>query len=219
MRLNYPSSCSTIRLFAAIAVLFLVGCASPSVSENQCRAGDWESVGFRDGTSGLASTRILAHQEACGEFGIYPDRVTYLAGWDDGNSQFCTADNGFKMGKRGARNSGVCPSRDFPGFADAYADGREIYEAGRTVRSLENQLTAAENRLQSIKQEIVGATTAQLQTGLSAEERLRLVVVLESLIEERGEVKESIPVLEDELFRSKAHFDQVNARYTVASRY
>ena len=201
-------------------VVTLIGCAAkPSVSEFQCKAGDWQSVGFRDGSSGRSSSHILQHQEACGEYGIVPDRSSYLAGWQEGLDHYCTAQNGFEVGRRGGRSSSVCSANDYMDFVAAYSDGRELYQAGRAVRSLENQLVAAERRLEDIKHEIVGVTTAQLEPGLSAEERLRLVVVLESLVEERGEVKDSIPVIETELARSRDHYDRLNSQLTVASRY
>ena len=201
-------------------VLLLTGCASnPSVSEFQCKAGDWQSVGYRDGSSGYSSSRILQHQEACGEYEIVPDRSSYLAGWREGLDEYCTAQNGFDVGRRGGRSNSVCSANDYMDFVAAYSDGRDLYEAGRAVRSLENQLVAAERRLEDIKHEIVGVTTAQLEPGLSAEERLKLVVVLESLIEERSEVKDSIPVIQTELARSRDNYDRLNSQLTVASRY
>ena len=211
---------SLLSVLALSSVVALTGCASkPSVSEFQCKAGDWQSVGFRDGSSGRSSARILQHQEACGEYEIVPDRTSYLAGWREGLDQYCTAQNGFDVGRRGGRTNGVCSANDYMDFVAAYSDGRDLYDASRAVRSLENQLVAAERRLEDIKHEIVGVTTAQLEPGLSAEERLKLVVVLESLIEERGEVKDSIPVIETELARSRDNYDRLNSQLTVASRY
>ena len=211
---------SVLGVMALSLLVTLTGCASkPTVSEFQCKAGDWQSVGFRDGSSGRSSSRILQHQEACGEYEIVPDRSSYLAGWREGLDQYCTAQNGFEVGRRGGRTSGVCSANDYMDFVAAYSDGRDLYQASRAVRSLENQLVAAERRLEDIKHEIVGVTTAQLEPGLSAEERLKLVIVLESLVEERSEVKDSIPVIETELARSRDNYDRLNSQLTVASRY
>ena len=60
-----------------VAILVLSGCAAkPSVSEYQCMAGDWQSIGYRDGSQGLARSQVLKHAEACGEYGVVPDLCT-----------------------------------------------------------------------------------------------------------------------------------------------
>ena len=54
-----------LKLVPAVAVLLTVaGCSgNPSVTESQCIAGDWQTVGYRDGVNGLRSTQLLQHQE------------------------------------------------------------------------------------------------------------------------------------------------------------
>ena len=57
--------------FAAVSMLLLSACSSnPSVSESQCIAGDWQTVGYRDGTNGLRSTQLLQHQDACVQYDV-----------------------------------------------------------------------------------------------------------------------------------------------------
>lgn len=193
-------------------VMLTAGCASkPSITEFQCRAGDWQTVGVRDGAGGMPSTQLLQHQEACGAYGIVPDRQTYLAGWQQGVAQYCTTDNGFMIGQRGGRQSSVCSDDE---FLDAYAAGRELYLARQDVRRLENQLSYNENRIVDIKQEIIGASTAHLAPDLTARERIALVAKVEALVEERAELKRSLPVLLDELESSRQHLTRL--QQTVA---
>ena len=54
-------------LITLISTLALLGgCASGgSVSENQCIASDWQTLGYRDGVAGYRSSRLLKHQDAC----------------------------------------------------------------------------------------------------------------------------------------------------------
>ena len=203
-----------MRYILVIGILIMAGCAGkPTVSENQCRAGDWQTIGMRDGSNGLPSTQLLQHQEACGEYGIVPNRDVYLAGWHQGVGSYCTADNGFVVGQSGRGHNSVCSD---DGFLDAYADGRELYLARQEVRRLENQLIGAENRIKNIKQEIVGATTAQLAPDLLPEERIALVARVEALMEERSELKRSIPVLEDELEISRQRLESLHQSLAYA---
>ena len=85
----------TVALFGVLA---MSGCAT--LSESQCIASDWQTVGFRDGVSGTQSSQLLKHQNACVKHGIVPDRQAYLAGWDDGVEQYCQPRNGFAAGER-----------------------------------------------------------------------------------------------------------------------
>ena len=205
-----------IRIFFLLGALVLAGCAGkPTVSENQCRAGDWQTIGYRDGANGWASTRLLAHQEACGEFTIVPERASYLAGWNEGLTAYCTADNGFDLGNRGASFNNVC-AKDMPEpFATAYHDGRQLYLARAEVNRLHQRIRNHETRLDSLKQEIVGATTAQLVPDLTPEERIGLVAKLESLISEREEILAELPVLERELATAEYELNRLNQ--TLAS--
>ena len=69
--------------------LVLSGCAGkPSMSENQCAVGDWQTVGYRDGVTGSRSTALLKHQDACMEHGVAPNRSDYRVGWEQGAREY-----------------------------------------------------------------------------------------------------------------------------------
>lgn len=195
----------------AVITLALCACAGkPSVSEFQCKAGDWESIGYRDGAAGVKSTRILEHQEACGQFGIIPHREMYLAGWRNGLEEYCTAENGFNLGERGGRHTGVCQGELQHPFLLAYEDGRQLYTARSEVNRLARQLATYETRLGQIKEEMVSVSTAQLNPELTPEERLHLIADLDALMEERSDIKAAIPALEQELAASEMALDNLS---------
>ena len=197
-----------------IAVLLLAGCAvRPAVTENQCRAGDWQTIGYRDGATGAVSTRLLAHQEACGEFGIIPDRTGYLAGWSAGLETYCTAENGFQLGQRGGSLNTVCRAELRERFATAYADGYNIYVARREVRQLSQQLINHKRRIEELKQEIVMVTAAQIQSDLSVEERLRLASRFAFLVEERAAMVKELPDIEQALIRAEDQLARLDRAY------
>ncbi|NNJ66772.1 MAG: DNA repair protein, partial [Boseongicola sp.] len=49
----------SIPVIAALSLLTLAACAS--LSEETCRAGDWEQIGFQDGTRGAGPDEIFRH--------------------------------------------------------------------------------------------------------------------------------------------------------------
>ncbi len=195
-----------IHLILGISLALTAGCASkPSVAEHQCRAGDWYTVGFRDGSRGFESTQLLRHQEACGEHGIYLEREEYMTGWDEGLAEFCTMDNAFDLGRRGAGHRGLCGRE----FDSAYDEGRQLYQAGRAVISLEREIAGVEQRLVDLRQEIIGATTAQLTPDLTYQQRVALLTKVEALHNERTRLTLELPELEAELEHSRQHLDEL----------
>ena len=68
-------------LILLTSAVILSGCGGgATVSENQCIASDWQTLGYRDGVNGIRSSQLLKHQDACVEHGIIPDRAGYMAG-------------------------------------------------------------------------------------------------------------------------------------------
>src|SRR5262245_58214307 len=98
----------------------VAGCQSDSISESQCIAGDWQTVGYRDGANGYRSTELLEQQNACVKHGVIPDRAAYMAGWEQGVAEYCEANNGYEVGERGAIYNNVCPDGQREAFLAAY---------------------------------------------------------------------------------------------------
>jgi hypothetical protein len=207
-----------MRLTLIFAMVILAGCAAkPTVTEHQCRAGDWQTIGYRDGSQGFQSTRLLAHQEACGTLEIVPDRREYLAGYREGLANYCTADNGFYIGRSGRGHNNVCSGELYEPFASAYADGRTIHQARNNVRQLNQQLINLDNRYKAIDQEIADATLAQLSSELTIEERMHLLNDLKSLHEEKSDLEQARPGIEIDL--SAAERDLASLEQSMAGVY
>lgn len=107
--------------FLAISVFFLNACAS--LSEGECRSGNWYQIGFSDGSSGKASSYIVEHESACTEYGVGADRQAYEKGRYQGLSQnYCTAQKGYQLGSYLNDYNGVCPPELAQPLLNSYAD-------------------------------------------------------------------------------------------------
>lgn len=198
------------------AAVLLGGCAGrPSMSENQCAVGDWQTIGYRDGVNGQRSTRLLDHQDACMEHGVAPGRSDYMAGWEQGVREYCDPSNGFHVGERGWSHNNVCPADLKPGFLAAYQQGRSLYSARVEVANLEREIDQKTNRLASIKSGIVSSVAGQLEPDLSAEERIELASQMQRLVEEQERLKHELPDLEVELDIKSRELDRLSQ--TLAS--
>ncbi len=196
--------------------LTLAGCAGkPSMSEHQCAAGDWQTVGYRDGVNGQRSTALLTHQDACMEYGIAPDRNSYMLGWEEGAREYCQPNNGFYVGERGWSHNNICPSELRAGFLTAYREGQDLYQARLAVSNLEWKIDQKTDRLDAIKSEIISTGAAQLNAELSVEERVQLGARVQQLLDEQARLNKEIPELEDELVVRTRELDRLDR--TVAS--
>lgn len=198
---------NTVLCGALCAVVLLSGCAT--LSESQCIAGDWQTVGYRDGTNGTASAQLLQHQNACMKHGITPDRDTYLLGWNEGVEQYCQPGNGFNVGKQGGGYSSICPAHLKNAYYTAYQDGRLIYNAQSEVDRINRQISQKQSRIEQL-QEDMSKTEAQLiSDDVSSETRLELLLESKSLAEKQGELKADIVQLKVELVEKTRHLNQL----------
>lgn len=200
----------------AALMLTLTGCANRSLSAHQCTAGDWYSVGYRDGQSGADVSRVLTHQDACGRHGIVPDSERYRDGWAEGIARFCQPEQGFDQGISGRPYRNVCPAPQAQPFRVAYDDGREIFEARQDVAQLEQRINQHERRIENIGQALIDQASAQIDPTLTPKERIDLVANVKSLLDERDRLQNELPDLEDDLDLARAHLQYVDNSYAAS---
>ncbi len=197
---------SVVKFCVAASLVFLWGCGSkPSLSEYQCSAGDWYTVGQSDGLNGYGQSRLLAHQNACGPQGVVPDSKAYRQGWAQGIAQFCEPQKGYQRGVEGQAMSNACPQQHQAAFAQAYDEGRRLYMARYEVRQLESAIARAEKRIDSINTEVIQLASAQLADGLSPQDRIRLAANTQELLAEQQRLRRDLPAMRQDLDEAYGH--------------
>jgi hypothetical protein len=203
---------STNVLFAGF-LLIMSGCAT--LSESQCAANDWQTIGYRDGINGTAAAQLLKHQNACVKHGVIPDRDAYLAGWHQGVEQYCQAENGFTVGQRGGSYTSICPDYLQAAFHSAYQDGRRLYLARMEIGQLERQISKREKRLQELRSELSAVEAALIAAETSTEDRVVLLSQTKALAQEQGQLEAEVQDLNVEVALKT---DQLSSlRNTLAS--
>lgn len=137
-----------------LILLSLSGCAS--LSERECLEADatsWEGVGYEDGYNGHHPDRRLSqHYEACSELGVFPNRETYMKGWNRGILLYCTAERGYEIGLSGSRgNPELCPESTAYFFQENAELGLHIYELQREMDSVYREIEDLEQQLDDKK--------------------------------------------------------------------
>jgi hypothetical protein len=194
----------------------LAGCGGgATVSESQCYAGDWQTLGYRDGSNGLRSTQILEHQNACVPHGVVPDRAAYMAGWRDGVTEYCRPSNGFDVGEQGYVYNNVCPDTQRLEFERAYKQGRELYLARVAVDDLQITIDQRYARLEAIKAELVTTATSQMSPTLTPAERVQLLSTTQRLLDERSAIERELPQLHAALESSSRRLAELQATFAT----
>jgi hypothetical protein len=219
--LPYASCMRYVRTLGCVTIVglaVLAGCARTSLTESQCVAGDWETVGYRDGSRGLPQSHLLEHQNACGRHGVVPERERYLEGWQDGVTRFCTPTNGFARGERGADYPHVCPSALEAAFESAYRDGRTLYLARSELARLERLHAARLAELDDVD-EALTETALRIATDreASAEERAAWIAESMRLTRSRVHLETEIEAIAADVVAQRLHVDAL--QHELAFRF
>lgn len=136
-----------------VALLVLSACAS--ISEEECLAADWYSIGVEDGSKGYPMSRIGAYRKDCAEVGVAPDAEQYSQGRMAGLESFCTYERGYTEGERGASKKTVCPPGPLEAeFTQGYSDGYYIYGVKQNIRKLEGDLADVRQEMVMVRGEL-----------------------------------------------------------------
>jgi hypothetical protein len=136
-----------------ITLLVLSACAS--ISDEECLAADWYSIGVEDGSKGYPMSRIGYYRKDCAEVGVAPDAEQYGEGRMVGLESYCTYERGYAKGKRGAGKNAVCPPGPLEAeFAQGYDAGRYIYEVNQNIKSLERALADVRLEVEDVRADL-----------------------------------------------------------------
>lgn len=125
-------------LSLALAGALLAGCAS--LSEKECRGGDWSAIGQADAAAGLPLAELSRHRQACVEHGVTPDAARYREGHAKGLEAYCTPAGGYVAGRRGEGYREVCAGAAEETFLEAFRRGRDVSYLLRDVKELRRSL-------------------------------------------------------------------------------
>ena len=123
-----------------LALCALSACAS--LSEDQCRSGSWDEIGFADGAQGRGADFVATHAKACAPHGIEPDLAAWNAGRERGLQVYCTPDNAYEVGRRGRRIADVCSPAQVQAMWPAWRHGRRYWTIANEIQALQNDRRA-----------------------------------------------------------------------------
>ncbi len=131
--------------------LTLSSCAT--MSEDQCKQGDWAGVGFSDGQNGYPASRLGKNAEACAKYNIAPDQTAYMQGRAKGLLNYCTPISGWRTGVNDNSYENVCSGPAEQAFLNGYRLGKEIAHARSDARDASSNKDVARLALEQAKKD------------------------------------------------------------------
>ena len=163
-----------IRALAVLAVLAAAGCAS--MSEQECRAGDWDAIGRADGERGAPGNEVERRQQACARHEVTVNEDAWRAGYARGLEAFCTPKGGYLAGRDGQRYHDVCFGFDGEDtFRKAYGDGQQVHKLLDEIRELRKaqndlEMAALSGDYSSYEENDLRMRAAQVEAAREARE-------------------------------------------------
>ena len=134
-------------LLPIAAVLALAACTS--LTEEECRAGDWFGIGVADGAEGRGTDRIEAHRRACAPAGITPDAEAWAKGRERGLRLYCVPQKAHAVGRQGRAIAEGCTAAELARMRPAWEWGREYWRLELEADSLRSDIRALAREIAS----------------------------------------------------------------------
>lgn len=205
------------RILVISALLVLGGCAVTDMNRKECKTADWRAVGYGDGANGRSADSFSARQKSCAKHGVAADFDTYLVGHGQGLAVFCRPQNGYSLGSKGYRYSGICPADLDQEFRAAHADGYGLFQRAKARDDIANKLRQSKHRAKDIENQLLRKTVRLSSARLRPAQRRKLAVDIRQLAEEKGELQQYVSQLERD--HAVASEDYEAYRRDVADRY
>jgi len=145
------------------------------MSEAECRAADWRTVGFGDGAVGAGPDRISRYRSDCAAHGVAPDLDAYRSGREAGLREFCRPRKAYDLARSGKPYRPICPSELEPEFRASYEAGQRVYRAELQVKQAQKTLREHRSRMDRLAQAKAADEAALVSPGLSEAQRRELL--------------------------------------------
>jgi Protein of unknown function (DUF2799) len=198
------------------ALAMLAGCASSTLSKEECRTVDWRTVGYEDGVAGQPGDRIGEHRRSCAEHGVTPNLDAYLAGRAAGLREYCQPHNGYRAGVDGYTYFDVCPAELAPSFLAAYEEGRALHVREQRVRDTDAAIEYRRQEVRRLEDRATESAFDVLDKSSTPEQRTQGAVDAKQAAERIIYLKREITALQQERAQYQAELEAY--RKTVQPR-
>lgn len=138
-----------VRFALLVAALMALGsCAT--LTEEECRAGDWRQIGVSDGAEGYGPDRLEWHRRACAKTGVVPDATAWARGRQEGLRLYCTPPKAYRVAREGRRLRDGCTGAELARLQPAYAWGQNYWELETDIQHYRSDIRDIDRQLAAL---------------------------------------------------------------------
>lgn len=213
------------KLVLVMAVLAVAGCGESEADRQRrdqrqaaaCQATDWWALGFEDGVKGLRADYFGKYRRECAPHGVTANVTLYLEGRDEGLFEYCTPQNGYRLGVDGRKYANVCPPATEGAFLDSHKDGRGLHERRAAIDNISSRLNQARQRTDDLEYIIADKATAIISPATLTGDRIAIGIEIKQLTQEKVNLERSIPRMESDLGAAERELHDYRAY--ISGRY
>lgn len=165
-----------MRLRHALLLAALVALGScATLTEEECRAGDWFQIGVNDGAEGRGTDHVEAHRRACAPAGVSPDVEAWLRGRERGLRLYCRPEKAYEVGRNGRSLAPGCTAAELQRMQPAYDWGRTFHQIGMEISSIESDIRQIDAELGRLPPDATSTRSRLLAERARLEVRLGLL--------------------------------------------
>ena len=210
--LVYTPSMTKFKIILGVLLSLMAGgCAT--LDKSECREAEWKIIGLEDGARGRPLSYIGRHRKACAEYGVKPDLALYELGHANGLKQFCTANNGFRLGRAGRTYNNVCPPALRGQFLAGYETGRELRVLSSDIGRMQKEVQAMQTELDESTKNQINLENLLVSGAISSSTRKSLLDQVKQMQANNTALEVSIRETELEAARLQGEYDVLNAAH------
>ena len=190
-------------LILSFVALLVTSCST--LSKNECKTANWNTIGYEDGTNGYQASRIGEHRSACADYGIRPNLNAYTEGRKKGLQQFCIPSTAYNKGLHGYRYNGVCANYNERAFLAAYNHGLSVYKAKNVLNKLKNDYKKEADYIALLERKLHDKEDVLVSGRLSKVKALIILNETKEIAEVLGKAKVNIDLLASDIDKQAAH--------------
>lgn len=123
------------KIFILLLVASSLLACGGNIKESNCTGNNWASVGYDTAKKGKSIRSFDEYTKACGANLSAGAKDAYIDGYTKGIIEYCTYDNGYKIGSANATIPDVCPYELRAEFIKGYKQGNlEVSEKLRVMK-------------------------------------------------------------------------------------
>lgn len=187
------------------------------MNKDECLSADWYLIGYEDGAAGRNPQQIGDYRKDCAEYSVTPDLTRYQQGHNEGSQKYCTARNGFEVGRQGQNYQGNCPANLEQTFLRGHRDGKDLHALQNAAKQAANEFEQQQRQLAQLTDLLESKKEQLIADGYTRDERAAIRQEIEDIGLQFADLAEQTEALQARMEETELNYQRrlelLKARY------